>query len=99
MKTLYRKVLCSERLPDKDDYVFVMEEGHYHLPNSCVYEKSDNLWFDRSGSIINVRWWLEEFEIEEGDIHSIVNGKSITLEAGLQATDDIMDILKGETER
>ena len=93
---LYRKVKCENRLPEKDGIYHVISEWD-KLTKSRWYESSlfENKEWDEIA--YKIEFWLEEFEIDEGDIHSITCGKSITLEAGLKAGDDVMEFLKGGT--
>lgn len=55
MNTLYRKVLCSERLPHDSNY-YDTDNGY----NYCWNEK----WFDQDGPVnFTPEWWLEEVDI------------------------------------
>ena len=55
MNTLYKKVLCSERLPDDVNY-------HDTDDGSCYYYKKR--WYDQDGPLTFIpEWWLEEVNI------------------------------------
>ena len=56
METLYRKVLCSERLPDKEsNYFAILKSGEYSFYRFNPGESIDKLWFQKSVDV-----WLEQ---------------------------------------
>lgn len=82
----YRTVKASNRLPDEDKQVFVVEKNKYILYASGVLQ--DGIWYDsRSGNEIEVLTWLEPIpEIKEGEIEdmainhaSSIHGKCTTV--------------------
>ncbi len=54
-ETIYRKVLCSDRLPEKEGY-YITNRGNILFDDECLF-------VDRFKFIIKPIWWLEEIEI------------------------------------
>ena len=58
MKTQYRKVLCSDRLPEKDGWYFT--------------QHGTSRYYVESGFYINANWWLEEINQSVPTVEEIV---------------------------
>ncbi len=55
-ETIFRKVLCSERLPEKEgNYITNVHSNKFYCLKDSIYYHA-NVWWD-------VVWWLEEIEI------------------------------------
>ena len=97
METLYRKVKCSERLPDnggEDVFIYVtawdvLEVGSYL-----------NEWIVVGYNNPEVESWLEELQPQEqatvDEINELIQPHAITLEHGEKAAQAIHELVYGE---
>lgn len=75
MNTLYRKVLCSERLPDDVNY-------HDTDDGPCYYY--NGRWYDEYGPLtFTPEWWLEEVVTLGGSNEDVVYWIIITFLRGM----------------
>ncbi len=95
MKTeLFRKVQCSERLPDKSADYFTSK-------SLATFDTEDKKWtqygFAGWETLRAVRWWLEPMEpVSMDQLNELIQPHAITLEHGEKAAQAIHDLIYGK---
>ena len=83
MTTIFRKVMCSDRLPDKEGTYDTSKGTMYYIPRVDVWNP------------ILVKFWFEPIEFPSGAL-KFVNAQSSDYHLGYNhGVDAVMELIKG----